>query len=120
MSHTRSRLVFKILSPDDYAAAQETGATATALDLADGFVHLSEGPQVAATLEAHFASARTLYLLAFDPKTFGDDLKPEASRGGEMFPHLYGALKLSDAVDTWLLKRGEDTGFLLPEETRKR
>ena len=41
----------------------------------------------------HFAGQRDLVLVAVDAAALGDRLKWEPSRGGALFPHLYGELR---------------------------
>ncbi len=44
----------------------------------------------------HFSGQRELLLVAVDGEALGEALKWEPSRGGELFPHLYAALPLSE------------------------
>lgn len=89
--------IYKIFRTHEWAALCEQGQTAGApVDLADGYVHLSTAAQVAETAARHFAGEFGLMLLAIDPDGLGDALKWEPSRGGQLFPHLYRALRLSD------------------------
>ena len=89
--------VYKILHAREWSALRAQKQTAGApIDLADGFIHLSGPDQVAQTAALHFAGADDLVLLAFDSDALGADLEWEASRGGALFPHLYGPLKLAD------------------------
>jgi uncharacterized protein (DUF952 family) len=64
-------------------------------DLRDGFIHFSAAGQVAETAAKHFAGQDDLFLIAVDAGTLGAALKWEPSRGGALFPHLYGALALA-------------------------
>ena len=86
-------LVFKIVDRASWdtlpAAAPFAGS---AVDLADGFIHLSSAAQVAGTAARHFAGRRGLLLVAVDPAALGDALRWEPSRNGEPFPHVYGPL----------------------------
>lgn len=76
------------------AAGRFTGAT---IDHRDGFIHFSTAAQVAETAARHFAGAADLVLVAVETEALGDALRFEPSRGGDLFPHLYGPLPL-DAV----------------------
>jgi uncharacterized protein (DUF952 family) len=109
------RLVYKIACPAAWEAACAAGCLAPAgVDARDGFIHLSAGYQVAGTLAHHFAGVDDLVLAAFEASAFGDALRWEASRDGALFPHLYGELRLADAVGVWRLERGADGAFALP------
>ncbi|SBT39245.1 DUF952 domain-containing protein [Micromonospora narathiwatensis] len=91
-------VIYKILADDEWEQARAVGRfTGTALDLRDGFVHLSGADQVVETARRHFAGVTGLTLLTVDPGRLGDALRWEASRGGALFPHLYAALPV-DAV----------------------
>ena len=77
------------------------------VDAADGFVHFSSAAQVSETLDKHYAEAGDLVLLAVD--THGlEDLRWEASRGGDLFPHLYGSLAEAMVVQEFALNRTRD------------
>ena len=64
-------------------------------DLRDGFIHFSTAEQAAETAARHFAGQDDLLLIAVDSARLGSALKWEPSRGGALFPHLYGALALA-------------------------
>lgn len=84
-------LIYKILSPRADAQMQADGALRTSgVDLADGYVHFSTAAQLGETLDKHYAGHDALVILAVKAADFGDALRWEASRGGDMFPHLYG------------------------------
>jgi uncharacterized protein (DUF952 family) len=89
-------LLYKVCSAAAWREAVATGTyRASGVDLRDGFIHLSTGAQLADTLRLHFAGQSDLVLFEVDPADLGDALRWEPSRGGESFPHLYGALPVS-------------------------
>ena len=93
-------LIFKIFRPSEWQTLHEQGATVGApIDISDGYVHFSTSAQVAETTEKHFAEDGDLWLLALEAGGLGEDLKWEPSRGGQLFPHLYGSLRMADV--TW-------------------
>ncbi|MBP8302325.1 MAG: DUF952 domain-containing protein [Planctomycetes bacterium] len=90
-------LIYKVLRGPEWATMQAAGEFAgSAIDLADGFVHLSSATQVEATAARHFAGQEDLWLLAVPAEALGDSLRWEPSRGGALFPHLYRALRVSE------------------------
>ncbi len=92
-------LIYKIFRDDEFRVLQKTGRTAGApVDLADGFVHFSRGDQVRETAAKHFRGQDGLHLLAVEADTLGDALRWEASRGGDLFPHLYRELRIEDLL----------------------
>jgi uncharacterized protein (DUF952 family) len=107
--------VYKIMSRADWEAASSAGVYVGApLDLADGYIHLSAGYQVAGTLAAHFAGRTDLVLVAFDAGALGEALRWEPSRGGALFPHLYAPLPVRDATDFAPLSRETTGAHVLP------
>ncbi len=67
------------------------------VDHEDGFIHFSTADQVQETADRHFRGEPDLLIIAVDAARLGADLRWEISRGGALFPHLYGPLPL-DAV----------------------
>lgn len=64
-------------------------------DRRDGFMHLSTAAQVLETAARRFAGRRDLVALEVDEAAISAALRYEKSRGGALFPHLYGALPRS-------------------------
>ena len=94
-----SMLIYKILTSEQWADLQARGETPGApVDVADGFVHFSSATQVRETAAKHFAGQDGLILLALEAQALGTALKWEPSRGGALFPHLYGPLRLVDVA----------------------
>ncbi len=67
----------------------------TEADERDGFIHFSTAAQLAETAAKHYGNKTDLVLVAVDADTLGMTLVWERSRGGDLFPHLYGVLSLS-------------------------
>jgi uncharacterized protein (DUF952 family) len=111
----RVMLIYKIFRRTEWDAFRATGHSAGApVDRADGFIHLSTAAQVAETAARHFADESDLVLVAVAAEALGDALKWEPSRGGQLFPHLYRDLRLSDVVWDKSLPLGA-TGHIFPE-----
>ena len=92
-------LVYKILPRTEWAAACAAGEfKGSGIDLEDGFIHFSAEDQWRETLEKHFASKTDLLLVAVEARALGPALKWEVSRGGALFPHLYGPLPTALAL----------------------
>ena len=90
---------FKILSFEDWTAFQAAGHYGgSAVDRADGYIHMSTAAQVPETARKHYAGRDGLMLLTIDLKAVGEGLKWEASRGGYLFPHHYADLPLAAVV----------------------
>ena len=105
-------LVYKVLSAADYAAALELGHSNTALDTADGFVHLSTPRQLRRTLDRYYAGQTGVHLLEFVVERFSCEVRWEdaPSRPEDSpFPHLYGPLLLGAATRHWELDDSNST-----------
>jgi uncharacterized protein (DUF952 family) len=110
-----SEPVYKICSRAALEEARKSERfDGSAADARDGFIHLSAGHQVSGTLAKYFAGQRNLVLLAVDPDRLGERLRWERSRGGELFPHLYGPLNLAHVISVEALELQEDGSHRLP------
>lgn len=88
-----SRLIFKLVDRSAWeAAAPAASFEGSAADARDGFIHFSTAAQVRETAARHFAGQSDLLLVAVDAESVGEALRWEPSRGGDLFPHLYGPL----------------------------
>lgn len=87
-------LIYKIMSAAEWHAAERSGLfEGSAVDRRDGFIHFSTATQIRETAARHFASHDNLRLIAVDTATL--EIRWEPSRGGALFPHLYGSLPTS-------------------------
>lgn len=94
------------------AAGVFTGAP---IDFHDGFIHFSTAAQVRETAAKHFAGTPDLLLIAVEAEALGPALRYEPSRGGDLFPHLYGPLPLSAIRWVKPLPLGHDGQHEFPE-----
>lgn len=107
--------VYKILTADQYDDFKATGLFKGApVDLVDGYIHMSTREQAAETAAKHFAGQDRLVLLMIDLAPFGDAIKWEVSRGGALFPHLYGDLPIGAVAGKVILRLGDDGRHLFP------
>lgn len=102
-------VIYKIAGRQEWAAAEAAGRfDGAAIDLADGYIHFSTAGQVAETAARHFAGRDDLVLVGVDTAAIAAALKYEPSRGGALFPHLYGPLPLSAVIVVNALPLGPD------------
>lgn len=101
---------FKILTREQWQQFRADGVfTGAPVDLADGYIHLSTRDQVMETVAKHFAGQDDLILAMVDLPALGDSVKWEPSRGGALFPHVYGDIPMS-AVTTQAVLRLDPSG----------
>jgi uncharacterized protein (DUF952 family) len=102
-------VIYHICRRAEWEAARNTGAyLGSSQDKADGFIHFSDAAQVRASAAKHRAGQDGLVLLAVDADRLGAALKWEPSRGGVLFPHLYGPLPIDAVVAAYDLLLGAD------------
>ena len=112
-----SNLVYHVCRESEWRAAQTVGAyQGSSQDLADGFIHFSAAEQLRASVAKHRAGQSGLVLLVVDADKLGDELKWEPSRGGALFPHLYGTLSANAVVAAHDLPLGEDGVHVFPPD----
>ncbi|MEX3006881.1 DUF952 domain-containing protein [Hoeflea sp. TYP-13] len=108
--------IYKIVPQELWHSAQDTGAFKGApIDLRDGYIHFSTAEQVADTAALHFAGQKDLLLIAVDGSVFGDTLRYEPSRGGDLFPHLYAPLPVDGVLWVKAMPLGKDGKHVLPD-----
>lgn len=112
-------MIYKLFRGAEWAAARaESRFTGSPVDVKDGFIHFSTAAQAPETAAKYFAGESGLVLAEIDPNRLASPLKWEPSRGGALFPHLYGALPLSAVVRTWILAAGPDGLHAFPPDLR--
>jgi uncharacterized protein (DUF952 family) len=93
-------IVYKIVPRHEWQSALAEGVyRGSKDDLRDGFIHFSTKSQVSKTLLRHFAGQHDLLLISFEAAQLGEALRFEVSRDGALFPHLYGELPTSLALE---------------------
>ncbi len=109
-------IIYKIVSEILWRSAEAAGRFDGApVDIADGFIHFSIGAQARETAAKHFAGQADLLLIAVDAESLGPNLRWEPSRGGALFPHLYGPLALSSVRRVEPLRLGPDGTHAFPD-----
>lgn len=114
-----SEIIYKILPRAEWEQAVRDGVFYGApIDVKDGYIHFSSKFQVIETAAKHFSGQNDLMLIAINVSYLGDALKWEPSRGGALFPHLYGALQMDAVLSATPLPIGPDGAHLFPDEVR--
>lgn len=105
---------YKILTQDQFQDLLAGSFKGAPVDIADGYIHLSTAEQLDETLTKHFAGQNGLMIAAVPLAPLGEALRWEVSRGGQLFPHLYGRLTMQHVAAHAPLARGEDGRAILP------
>ena len=110
------RNIYKICPASAWREAERQGSyRGSADDARDGFIHFSTAGQLQGTLDKHYPGQTGLLLVAIDSERLGDALRWEPSRGGDLFPHLYGELDMRAVTAVMELQSRADGGHDLPE-----
>ncbi len=109
------RIAYKIMTSAELEQMQRDGLfRGSPADIADGYIHLSCGSQLAGTWDKHFSGVGGLVLAVVDLPRLGDAVRWEPSRGGQLFPHIYGVLTMDAVTCVGPLERTPDGAVKLP------
>jgi uncharacterized protein (DUF952 family) len=109
------RPIYHMCRAEEWRAAQARGRyDGSSQDQADGFIHFSTAEQIVESAARHRDGQSGLVLLEVDPARLGAALKWEPSRGGALFPHLYGPLPLDAVLKVDDLPLGADGRHVFP------
>ena len=110
-----ARMVYHMSPAEAWDEAKQTGAYhGTEDDRRDGFIHFSTAEQIVESARRHRAGQSGLLLIAIEDVRLGCRLRWEPSRGGDLFPHLYGALDPAEAASVRPLPIGPDGSHVFP------
>jgi uncharacterized protein (DUF952 family) len=108
-------MIYHMCRADEWAEAIKTGTyRGSSQDLADGFIHFSTAAQIVESARKHRAGQDGLLLVAVEAQRLGERLKWEKSRGGDLFPHLYGPLDPAESASAQPLPLGPDGEHVFP------
>ncbi|MET0361576.1 MAG: DUF952 domain-containing protein [Sphingobium sp.] len=107
---------YKLLDQPAFRAWKDSGTyTGSPDDLRDGFIHLSTAAQTAATAAKYFSDTDPLVLAMVDLAAVKPMLRWEESRGGDLFPHIYGAIPYKAVSGSSVLRLGADGRHVFPQ-----
>ena len=108
------KYIFKIIDIDEWQKAKDLGTySGSSKDKKDGFIHFSGEDQVKETLEKYYSKQKNLVLLKVETLKLVHLIWEQAS-DGNMIPHLYSSLDLTNGVDEYEITIGEDGSHNLP------
>ena len=109
------RIIYHMCRAEEWAQAVPSGSyPGSSQDAADGFIHFSTAAQVVESAAKHRAGQSGLVLLTVDAARLGPELRWEPSRGGQLFPHLYGPLPTAAVLRVDPLPLGPDGRHVFP------
>jgi uncharacterized protein (DUF952 family) len=101
--------IYKILTRIEWLDAAAAGRfEGSAIDLDDGYIHFSTAEQAPETARRYFKGLGDLMVLEVESDDLGPGLKWEPSRGGDLFPHLYGPLRVEHVIHAYEAPLGDD------------
>ena len=109
------KFIYKICSKSQLEEAKKKHKfEGSKKDLEDGYIHFSGEDQVKETLKKFYSNQKDLILLKVDTLKL-DHLLWEQTSDGNMFPHLYSSLDLSNVVEEFEINLSEDGSHVLPD-----
>ncbi len=108
-------IIFHMCKRAEWQAAQAAGHYyGSSQDVADGFIHFSTAAQIVESAAKHRAGQDDLLLVEVDAACLGGALRWEPSRGGQLFPHVYGGLAAACVRRVGPLPLGADGRHVFP------
>ena len=108
------KFIYKISTKSEWQEVKNKGELkGSKKDLEDGYIHFSGEDQVEGTLKKFYSNQKDLILLKVDTLKL-DHLLWEQASDGNMFPHLYSSLDISNVVDEFEITLNDDGSHNLP------
>ena len=108
------KYVYKICTKSEWQEVKSKGQLkGSKKDLEDGYIHFSGDDQIAGTLKKFYKNQKNLILLKVDTLKL-DHLIWEQASDGNMFPHLYSYLDISNVIDVFEIILKDDGTYILP------
>ena len=108
------KFVYKVCTKSEWRIIKDKGQLiGSKKDLEDGYIHFSGEDQVKKSLRKFYSNQKDLILLKVDTIKLEHLLWEQAS-DGNMFPHLYSSLDISNIVDEFEITLSDDGSHNLP------
>ena len=109
------KYIFKIIDVKEWQKVKQSETyLGSSKDIEDGYIHFSGEDQVKGTLEKYYSKQKNLVLLKVETLKL-DHLIWEQASDGNMFPHLYSSLDLSNIVDEFEINLTDKGTHELPD-----
>ena len=108
------KFVYKICTKTEWLEAKTKGKfSGSKKDIKDGYIHFSDKEQLKGTLNKFFSNQKNLILLKIDTLKL-DHLIYEQASDGNMFPHLYSSLDMSNVSKEYDIILADNGTHILP------
>ena len=108
------KYIYKIIDNDEWQKAKKSGLySGSTKDLEDGYIHFSDEKQIEGTLKKYYLHKKNLLLLKVDTLKL-DHLLWEQASDGNMFPHLYAHLDISNVCNDYEINTNKEGNHILP------
>tara|TARA_B100000780_G_scaffold148170_1_gene103537 strand:+ start:181 stop:525 length:345 start_codon:yes stop_codon:yes gene_type:complete len=109
------KFIYKICTKSELQEAKNKGQfIGSKKDLEDGYIHFSVEDQVKGTLKKYYSKQKELILLKVETLKL-DHLIYEQASDGNMFPHLYSPLDISNIFGEIEIILRDDGLHVLPD-----
>jgi uncharacterized protein (DUF952 family) len=108
------RRIYHMVSPSVWHAGSGEPYAADSLK-SEGFIHCSNGDQVARVANLFYAEAGELLVLCINANVLGGLVRDEDGGTGERFPHVYGPIDRSAIIGVMQMQRGPDGRWMFSE-----
>ena len=109
--------IFHLISEADWETAQTARHWEPASLKDEGFIHCSKDEEQAIrVVQRLYPDRADLLALEVDTDQLESSLISEASRSGEIYPHIYGPLNTGAVIKVWRVKSDGQGGYFLSDE----
>lgn len=92
-------IIYHIVTPEVWEKFKDEYEYEAESLQAAGFIHCSYRNQIEDVLERYYKTERSVLILHVNPHLLASKLVAERSTGGDVYPHIYGAINRSAIVD---------------------
>ena len=110
------KILFHITKLEDWERGKVDGEYRADTLESLGFIHCSLSSQLIEIANNFYQGQRDLVLLCIDPFRVRAEIKYEASKGAESYPHIYGPLNTDAVMKVLSFEPDQDGKFRIPDQ----
>jgi uncharacterized protein (DUF952 family) len=104
--------IYHLIDRDSWDSSRSTPEHRAESLATEGFIHCSENVDQMLKVANRLYSGRTdMLALEVDSQRLTSPVKREASRSGEIYPHIYGPLNTDAVIKVWSLPVDDSGNF---------